>query len=119
MGSDVNASSLNCLLSSVLIVSIVLCFFVFVRFFVNVVLFDLRGIEGDVASGIITIPAYVGRNKTKNLLLLVNSTLVIWLAYSYMQGLFHRILLFLFSPSFMRTFAFCISARARRKSENL
>lgn len=48
-----------------------------VRFFVNVVLFDLRDIESDIASGIITIPAYVVRNKTKNLLPLVNSTLLI------------------------------------------
>jgi 4-hydroxybenzoate polyprenyltransferase len=103
----------------VLIVSIVLCFFVFVRFFVNVVLFDLRDIEGDVASGMITIPAYVGRNKTKNLLLLVNSTLVIWLAYSYMQGLFHQYLaVFIFSIvyAYFCILHFCASEKKIGKS---
>ncbi len=103
----------------VLIVSIVLCFFVFVRFFVNVVLFDLRDIEGDVASGIITIPAYVGRNKAKNILLIVNSTLVLWLAYSYMQGLFHQYLaVFIFSIVYAYYYIlhFCASEKKIGKS---
>jgi 4-hydroxybenzoate polyprenyltransferase len=103
----------------ILIVSIVLCFFVFVRFFVNVVLFDLRDIEGDVASGIITIPAYVGREKTKNLLLLVNSTLVLWLVYSYMQGLFHQYLaVFIFSIvyGYYYILLFCASEKKIGKS---
>jgi len=41
-------------------------------------LLDVRDIEGDQKAGVRTIPVSLGVNKTRNLLLLLNSTLVPW-----------------------------------------
>jgi len=93
--------------------------FFFIKIFVNTVLFDLRDIEGDVTSGIITIPAYLGSNKTKNLLLLVNSTLVLWLAYSYTQGFFQHylaVLVFAILYAYYYILHFCRSEKRIGKS---
>jgi 4-hydroxybenzoate polyprenyltransferase len=54
-----------------------------------------RDIEGDRTSGVRTIPVVFGRHKTKNLLLILNSTLIPWLAFSYRSGFFHQYLLVL------------------------
>jgi len=67
-------------------------YFFFTKLFINTVLFDIRDIEGDRMSGVLTIPVVFGREKTKNLLLILNSTLIPWLAISYLSGFFHRYL---------------------------
>lgn len=67
-------------------------YFLFVRCVVNTATFDVRDIEGDRMSGVRTIPVVLGRKKTKNLLLLLNSTLIPWLAFSYFAGFFHQYL---------------------------
>jgi len=67
-------------------------YFFFLKSFINAVLFDIRDIEGDGMSGVRTIPVVFGRQKTKNLLLILNSTLILWLAFSYLAGLFHQYL---------------------------
>jgi 4-hydroxybenzoate polyprenyltransferase len=66
--------------------------FVFLKFFINSVLFDVRDIEGDRMNGIRTLPVFLGRNKTKDLLLFLNTILVFWLIFSYFQGFFHQYL---------------------------
>jgi 4-hydroxybenzoate polyprenyltransferase and related prenyltransferases len=43
-------------------------YFFFVKSFVNSVVCDIRDIEGDTASGIITIPVGIGKEKTKKIL---------------------------------------------------
>ncbi|MCK4732824.1 MAG: UbiA family prenyltransferase, partial [Methanophagales archaeon] len=58
-------------------------YFVFLILFIHSVIFDIRDIEGDGMSGVKTIPVVFGRQKTKNLLLVLNSTLIPWLAFSY------------------------------------
>lgn len=58
-------------------------FFIFVKMFINTVLFDIRDIEADMLNNVITIPVFLGVNKTKKLLLLLNSTLIIWVIFSY------------------------------------
>jgi len=69
--------------------------FVFLILFIHSVLFDIRDIEGDRMSGVRTIPVVFGRQKAKNLLLILNSTLIPWLAISYLSGFFHQYLLVL------------------------
>ncbi|MFC1787393.1 UbiA family prenyltransferase [Halobacteriota archaeon] len=70
-------------------------YFFFIKCFINTVVFDVRDIEGDIKSGVRTIPAFFGRNKSKNLLLGLNSTLLIWLALSYVLGFFRQYILVL------------------------
>ena len=67
-------------------------YFFFIRVFIGSITFDVRDIEGDRISGVKTIPVVFGRQKTKNLLLLLNSTLIPWLAFSYLSGFFHQYL---------------------------
>jgi 4-hydroxybenzoate polyprenyltransferase len=52
-------------------------------------LLDVRDIEGDQKAGVRTIPVSLGVNKTRNLLLLLNSTLVPWVAFSLFRGIFY------------------------------
>ncbi|MFU8767011.1 MAG: hypothetical protein ACNA7I_05015 [Candidatus Methanoperedens sp.] len=48
--------------------------------------------EGDRLNGVRTIPVFLGREKTKNILLLLNSTLILWLIFSYNNGFFQSYL---------------------------
>ncbi|MCZ7384047.1 MAG: UbiA family prenyltransferase [Candidatus Methanoperedens sp.] len=75
-------------------VQILLIFYLFfTKLFINTVLFDVRDIEGDSANGVITIPVLLGIEKTRTLLLILNSTLIFWLVFSYLQGFFQKYLL--------------------------
>lgn len=58
-------------------------YFSFIKFFIYTVLFDIRDIEADRLNNVITLPVFLGINKTKNLLFLLNSTFIIWLIFSY------------------------------------
>jgi 4-hydroxybenzoate polyprenyltransferase len=53
--------------------------FLFIKLFINTVLFDVRDLDGDKKTGIKTIPVTWGIRKTKNFLLLLNSLLIIWI----------------------------------------
>jgi len=70
-------------------------YFFFIRVFMGSITFDVRDTEGDRMSGVKTIAVVFGRQKTKNLLLILNSTLIPWLAISYLSGFFHQYLLVL------------------------
>ena len=87
---------------------------VFYLFFIRVVIgsitFDIRDIEGDRISGVRTIPVVFGRQKTKNLLLVLNSTLIPWLAFSYHAGFFHQylfVLIFAITYGYWYILHFC------------
>jgi 4-hydroxybenzoate polyprenyltransferase len=84
-----------CLVEKDIISIITIFYFFFLKSLINTILFDVRDIEGDRTSGVRTIPVVFGRKKTKNLLLILNSTLIPWLAFSYRSGLFHHYLLVL------------------------
>ena len=62
--------------------------YVFIQVLVNTILFDVLDMKGDEVSGIRTLPIVLGKRRTKKLLILVNSALGIWLAYSVFRGLF-------------------------------
>jgi 4-hydroxybenzoate polyprenyltransferase len=76
-------------------ISFLVFYFIFLKVFISTVLFDVRDAAGDRMSAVRTIPVLFSVNKTKKLLLLLNSTLVVWLTFSYFQGFFHRYLLVL------------------------
>ena len=68
---------------------LMVAYFIFLKLFINSVLFDVRDIEGDMKAGVRTIPVSLGRKKTRNLLLILNSTLIVWVGFSLSQGLFY------------------------------
>lgn len=80
--------------SDYLLISLIFYFF-FIKCFINTVVFDVRDIEGDRLSGVKTIPVFFGRRNSKNLLLGLNSTLLVWIAFSYFMGFFHQYLVVL------------------------
>jgi len=88
---------------NILMIAAVFYFF-FIKSFINTVLFDIRDIEGDRMSGVRTIPVVFGRQKTKNLLLILNSTLIPWLAISHLSGFFHK---YLFVLIFAIAYGYC------------
>ena len=83
-------------------IAIIAVFYLFfLKGFINAVLFDIRDIEGDRISGVRTIPVVFGRQKTKNLLLILSSTFIPWLAVSYLAGYFHQYLfVFIFAIAY-------------------
>ena len=81
-----------CLPETYIIQIVIIFYFFFTKSFINSLLFDVRDIKGDRMSGVRTIPVVFGRRKTKNLLLLLNSTLIPWLVFSYLAGFFHQYL---------------------------
>lgn len=72
-----------------LLIIVLVAYFVFLKAFINTVLLDVRDIEGDRKAGARTIPIYLGRQKTRNFLLLLNSTLIVWIGFSFLEGLFY------------------------------
>lgn len=97
-------------------------YFIFIKFFINTTLFDVRDIKGDSINGVITIPVYLGLKKTKNLLLILNSTFIPWLLFSYLQGFFNKyvfILIFLIFYGYYYILHFCIEGVEIGKSLDL
>lgn len=85
-------------------------YFIFIKCVVNTVIFDIRDIKGDRISGVKTIPVFLGRNKTKILLLALNSTLIPWLIFSYFEGFFHKyifVLIFAIFYGYLYILHFC------------
>jgi 4-hydroxybenzoate polyprenyltransferase len=70
-------------------VVLMITYYIFLKVMIGTVLLDVRDIEGDQKAGVRTLPVTLGRTKTRNLLLLLNSTLVLWVAFSLFQGIFY------------------------------
>ncbi|NJD78617.1 MAG: hypothetical protein FIB08_16235 [Candidatus Methanoperedens sp.] len=84
--------------------------FFFLRVFIGSIASDVRDIDGDRKSGIKTIPVVLGLYKTQILLLLLNSTLLLWLAISYLLGFFRSflsILVFFIFYGYLYIIIFC------------
>jgi 4-hydroxybenzoate polyprenyltransferase len=67
-----------------------IAYFVFIKVLINTILFDVRDVEGDRLAGAVTIPVSLGRQRTRGLLLGLNSTLLPWIALAVVQGLFYK-----------------------------
>ncbi|NQE45136.1 Digeranylgeranylglyceryl phosphate synthase [ANME-1 cluster archaeon GoMg2] len=101
---------------------LLLFYFVFTKIFINAVSFDIRDIEGDRISGVETIPVVFGRRKAKNLLLILNSTFIPWLAFSYLAGYFHQylfVLIFAIAYGYWYILHFCKEGLKIGKSMDL
>ena len=111
-----------CLLEKEILQILLIFYFFFLKSFTNAVLFDIRDIEGDGMSGVRTIPVVFGRQKTKNLLLVLNSTLIPWLAFSYHAGFFHQylfVLIFAITYGYWYILHFCKEGLKIGKSQDL
>ena len=85
-------------------------FFFFIKLFINTSLFDVRDVEGDEKQGVNSIPVIIGIDKTKKLLLGINSLLIPWLAVSIYLGLFTKylpILIFCIAYGYWYIMHFC------------
>ncbi len=97
------------------IIIIILIFYLFfLKSIINSILFDIRDINGDRMNNVRTIPVLLGIKKTKKLLLILNSTLIPWLIFSYFQGFFNRylfILIFAIFYGYWYIMYFCKDAK--------
>ncbi|ASJ04466.1 hypothetical protein A3L01_03470 [Thermococcus barossii] len=65
-------------------------YFFFMKSMVNTMLFDVRDIEGDRINGIQTIPVKLGLERSRALLLLLNSTFIPWIITAHSFGYFGK-----------------------------
>jgi 4-hydroxybenzoate polyprenyltransferase len=70
--------------------NIILFVYIFIRVFVGTILCDVLDKKGDLASGIETIPVRLGKEKTKKLLIIINSFEMLLLVYCVATGIFIR-----------------------------
>ena len=101
---------------------IVIFNFFFLKSYINSVLFDVRDIEGDCINGVRTLPVFLGINKTKNLLLILNSINIFWVILSYFQGFFQEylfILIFAIAYGYWYILHFCREGKKLGKSLDL
>lgn len=70
------------------VLSLVILYFIFTKLMINSILFDVRDVSGDSASGIRTLPVILGLPRVRRLLLLLNGTLVAWIAACWLLGSF-------------------------------
>jgi 4-hydroxybenzoate polyprenyltransferase len=64
--------------------------YIFIQILVNTILCDIRDINGDLVSGVKTVPIVLGIDKTKKLLIIINSLILPWLIYCLLNSLFTR-----------------------------
>jgi len=60
------------------LLSLLIFYFIFTKIMINSILFDLRDVKGDSASGVRTLPIILGVPHVRRLLLLLNATLIVW-----------------------------------------
>lgn len=83
--------------------------FVFLRVFVNTVVFDIRDIEGDRSADVNTIPVVYGIRKTKSLLYILNLAVALVVVVSVMSDVLPRLAYFLL-PSSLYAHAYIVLA---------
>ncbi len=66
--------------------------YIFIQVIVNTILFDFLDMKGDCGSGIKTLPIVLGRNRTKKLLIVINTLLCLWLTLCGLEGFFIKYL---------------------------
>jgi len=92
-------------------------YYIFIKLLINTIIFDIRDIKGDSMNGVITIPVFLGLKKSKNLLLILNSTLILWLIFS--NNLFYKyfyILIFTIIYGYLYILYFCKNNKMIGKS---
>jgi 4-hydroxybenzoate polyprenyltransferase len=79
------------LYSAKLQIIVVVFVYIFIRVLVGTILCDVLDKKGDLASGVETIPIRLGRNKTKKLLILLNSLGMLLAIYCMAAGILIRL----------------------------
>jgi 4-hydroxybenzoate polyprenyltransferase len=82
----------NSILTAKLDATIIIFTYIFIRVFVGTILFDVLDKKGDSALGVNTIPIRLGRDKTKKLLIFVNSFGMILIVYCLATGILTQFL---------------------------
>lgn len=80
-----------------MLLSLLIFCFIFVKIMVNSIVFDLRDVKGDRASGVRTLPLILGVRRLRTLLLVLNATLILWVAACWLLGYFVQYLPVLFA----------------------
>ena len=110
-----------CVYKGVIITALIFSF-IFIKIFVNAVIFDIRDIEGDRENNIKTIPVVIGRQKTKKMLLIIQSSLIPWLALSIYWGFFTRylpVLIFCIIYGYLYIYYFCNTEKVPKYATDL
>ena len=103
-------------------ITILILFFIFINLIVNAVIFDIRDIEGDRKNNIKTIPVVIGRQKTKKMLLIIQSSLIPWLVISIYCGFFTRylpVLIFCIIYGYLYIHYFCNTEKIPKYAADL
>jgi 4-hydroxybenzoate polyprenyltransferase len=96
--------------------------YVFIEIFIGTVLSDVLDMKGDFENGIKTIPLKFGIEKTKMILLLINTFLIPLFFYVWIQQVFiHNISIFAFGIAYgyFMIFYFCTEKRSRIMFETI
>jgi 4-hydroxybenzoate polyprenyltransferase len=75
-----------------ILLSLLIFYFIFTKIMINSILFDVRDVRGDSVSGIRTLPVILGVPRVRRLLVLLNATLVLWVAVCWLLGSFTQYL---------------------------
>lgn len=74
------------------LLSLLIFYFIYTKIMINSILFDVRDVSGDRASGIRTLPVILGVPRVRRLLLLLNATLILWIVVCWLVGSFLQFL---------------------------
>ncbi|KLK88046.1 hypothetical protein SZ63_02955 [Methanoculleus sediminis] len=90
--------------------------FFFFLVFINTVVFDIRDVEGDLASGVKTLPTIIGPKRTLLLLTAINVTVggVLVLAAGLLPG-FHPVLLLAAGIGYVQGYLLCFHQLVKEK----
>jgi len=82
--------------------------FFFIKMFINTVLFDVRDVKGDAINGVNTIPVVIGIKKTRRFLLILQSSLLVWLVlFSDLFSRYYVILIISMIYGYLYIIYFC------------
>ena len=62
--------------------------YIFIQLLINTILCDFCDLEGDIASGVKSLPVVLGVKRTRALLYAINSLLLIWVTFCFHNGFF-------------------------------
>jgi 4-hydroxybenzoate polyprenyltransferase len=71
-------------------VLVILFSYIFAQMLVNTIIFDMLDMRGDLALGITTVPVALGNIRTKQVLLVINGLLFVWIVYCLHSGVFAK-----------------------------
>ncbi len=94
--------------------------FFFIKMFINTVLFDVRDVEGDILNNVKTIPVTIGVPRTRQMLLILQTSLAIWLAlFSNLFSEYYLILIISIVYGYLYIMYFCGERRYNELSRDV